>query len=228
MRALDLACRAFGLSGHPLLLALDDVRWRASSSRPSWCMRFSFCTELGGVVALVGNAAAAIELEDPARDVVEEVAVMGDDQDGARIVCADAARARRPSRRRDGWSARRAAAGRARESSSWQSATRRFSPPESLSTTSPSPGGQRSASIACSTCASRSQRFCASISSWSCRHLVGGLVGVVHQRVVVAVEDRLLAATPSMTFRDVRAAGRAAAPAGDSRRGRPRRPRPRR
>ena len=40
----------------------------------------------GGVVALVGNAAAAIELEDPAGDVVEEVAVVGDDQDRARIV----------------------------------------------------------------------------------------------------------------------------------------------
>src|SRR5262249_53210358 len=33
------------------------------------------------IVALVGNAAAAIELEDPAGDIVEEVAVVGDDQD---------------------------------------------------------------------------------------------------------------------------------------------------
>ena len=38
------------------------------------------------VVALVGNAAAAVELEDPAGDVVEKVAVVGDDEDGARIV----------------------------------------------------------------------------------------------------------------------------------------------
>ena len=38
------------------------------------------------VIALVGNAAAAIELEDPAGDVVEEIAVVGDDEDGARIV----------------------------------------------------------------------------------------------------------------------------------------------
>ncbi len=40
----------------------------------------------GRVVALVGDAAAAVELEDPAGDVVEEVAVVGDDQDRARIV----------------------------------------------------------------------------------------------------------------------------------------------
>ncbi len=38
------------------------------------------------VIALVGNAAAAIELENPAGDVVEEIAVVGDDEDGARIV----------------------------------------------------------------------------------------------------------------------------------------------
>ena len=39
----------------------------------------------GRVVALVGDAAAAVEFEDPAGDVVEEVAVVGDDQDRARI-----------------------------------------------------------------------------------------------------------------------------------------------
>src|SRR6185503_10403919 len=39
----------------------------------------------GGVVALVGDAAAAVELKDPAGDIVKEVAVMGDDQDRARI-----------------------------------------------------------------------------------------------------------------------------------------------
>src|SRR5437588_11726165 len=37
------------------------------------------------VVALVGNALAAIKLENPPRHVVEEVTVMGDDQDRARI-----------------------------------------------------------------------------------------------------------------------------------------------
>src|SRR5262249_5886920 len=38
------------------------------------------------VISLVGNAAAAIELEDPAGDVVEEVAVVGDDQNRAGII----------------------------------------------------------------------------------------------------------------------------------------------
>jgi len=41
--------------------------------------------EVFGVVALIGNAAAAIEFEDPAGDVVEKVAVVGDDQDRAGI-----------------------------------------------------------------------------------------------------------------------------------------------
>src|SRR3954454_23886313 len=40
----------------------------------------------GRIVALIGNTAAAIELEDPAGHVVEEVAVVGDDQDGAGII----------------------------------------------------------------------------------------------------------------------------------------------
>ena len=38
------------------------------------------------IVALVGNAAAAIELENPAGDVIEEIAVVGDDQNRAGIV----------------------------------------------------------------------------------------------------------------------------------------------
>src|ERR1700730_6309193 len=40
----------------------------------------------GRIIALVRNALAAIELENPPRDVVEEVAVMGYDQDRAWIV----------------------------------------------------------------------------------------------------------------------------------------------
>ena len=38
------------------------------------------------VIALVGNAAAAIEFENPARDIIEEVAVVGHDQDRAGII----------------------------------------------------------------------------------------------------------------------------------------------
>ena len=39
-----------------------------------------------GVVALVGDAASAVEFQDPAGDIVEEIAVVGDDQDGACVV----------------------------------------------------------------------------------------------------------------------------------------------
>ena len=39
-----------------------------------------------GVIAFIGNAPAAVEFEYPSRDVVEEIAVMGDDQDRARIL----------------------------------------------------------------------------------------------------------------------------------------------
>src|SRR5918998_1552814 len=46
--------------------------------------------EPGRVVALVRDAAAAVELEDPAGDVVEEVAVVGDDQDGALVLVEEA------------------------------------------------------------------------------------------------------------------------------------------
>src|SRR5262249_25451833 len=42
------------------------------------------------VVALVRIAAAAIELEDPAGDVVEEVAIVGDRDDGAGVLVEEA------------------------------------------------------------------------------------------------------------------------------------------
>jgi len=42
--------------------------------------------EPGGVVAFVGDASAAVQLQDPAGDVVEEIAVVGDDQDRALVV----------------------------------------------------------------------------------------------------------------------------------------------
>ena len=84
MRAFCLACRAL-------------APWRIhSSSRVEGLLArlvlaglleqaLGLLLEPGGVVALVGDAAAAVELEDPAGDVVEEVAVVGDDQDGARV-----------------------------------------------------------------------------------------------------------------------------------------------
>ena len=45
-----------------------------------------FLAEIGRVVALIGNAAPAIQFQNPARHIVEEVAVMGHDQHGAGVV----------------------------------------------------------------------------------------------------------------------------------------------
>ena len=70
--------------------------------------------EPGGVVALERQPLAAVELEDPAGDVVEEVAIVGDGDDGALVRPRGSARATRPTRHRDGSSARRAGAGRAK------------------------------------------------------------------------------------------------------------------
>ena len=57
------------------------VSWRSSCGQPRLLL-----LEPGGVVALEGDAAAAVELEDPAGDVVEEVAVVGDRDDRALVV----------------------------------------------------------------------------------------------------------------------------------------------
>ena len=81
---MDLVCRAFGLDCDPLALAADGalagVVLAALLLQP---LGLGF--EIFGVVALVGNAAAAVELEDPAGDIVEEVAIVGDDHHRARI-----------------------------------------------------------------------------------------------------------------------------------------------
>lgn len=41
-------------------------------------LTFGFFFEPDGVVAFVGDAVAAIKVEDPVHDIVEEVAVVGD------------------------------------------------------------------------------------------------------------------------------------------------------
>ena len=82
---LVLGLARLGRSGDPFLLALE---------RPLARLFFAalllealvLLAEPGRVVALIRDAAAAIELEDPARDIVEEVAVVGDDEDRARIL----------------------------------------------------------------------------------------------------------------------------------------------
>ena len=42
-----------------------------------------FLFQPAGVIAFVGDAAAAIEFENPAGDFIQEVAIMGDGHDGA-------------------------------------------------------------------------------------------------------------------------------------------------
>ena len=84
MRALDLVWRAFGRGRNPLALARD--RPLASVVFAAFLLEaLGLGFQIGGVVAFVGNAAAAVELENPAGDIVEEVAVVGDDQHGALV-----------------------------------------------------------------------------------------------------------------------------------------------
>src|SRR5690606_341337 len=80
----------FGLAGaraggDPLLLALEGplagLLLALLLLQP-----LALLLEPAGVVALIGDAAAAIELQDPAGDIVEEVAVVGDGHDGAFVL----------------------------------------------------------------------------------------------------------------------------------------------
>ena len=59
---------------------------RGRPASPRRASRSSFCSSHERVVALERDAPAAVELEDPAGDVVEEVAVVGHRDDGARVV----------------------------------------------------------------------------------------------------------------------------------------------
>ena len=62
------------------------VRWRAVSLLLLLREALLLLLEPARVVALEGDAAAAVELEDPAGDVVEEVAIVGDGHDGALVL----------------------------------------------------------------------------------------------------------------------------------------------
>src|SRR3712207_6681019 len=87
--ALDTGLR-LGLTSlrrgrHPLALALDGAL--VGRVLTAFLLEaLLLLLEPGRVIALVGNAAATVELENPAGHVVEEVAVVSDDQDRARIV----------------------------------------------------------------------------------------------------------------------------------------------
>ena len=82
---LRLGLPRLGRGLHPLALALERAAARLVLAA-FLQHALLFLRQPGGVVALVGNAAAVVELEDPAGDVVEEVAIVGDDQDRAGIV----------------------------------------------------------------------------------------------------------------------------------------------
>ncbi len=154
MRALLLAWRAFGILAHPFEFARERLLAARSCCCSSTSRRASLLLEPGRVVALPRDAVAAVEFEDPAGDVVEEVAVVGDRDDGARVLLAGSCSSQRTD------SASRWLVGSSSssmsgfDSSNWHSATRRRSPPEIL-VTSASHGGRRSASAATSSCRSR-------------------------------------------------------------------------
>ena len=84
-RAFDFACRARRAHANPLELA----RERAAARRLRLLLDREprlLLLEPRRVVALERNALAAVELEDPARDVVEEVPIVGDGDDRALVV----------------------------------------------------------------------------------------------------------------------------------------------
>ena len=123
-----------------------------------------FLLEPRRVVALPRNAPPAIELENPAGDVVQEVAIVGDGDDGARVVLqkalepGDRFRVEMVGRLVEQQQIRRL---QQQPAQARPGVARRLT----ASTTSASGGGSRSASIASSRRESRSQAFDASILS---------------------------------------------------------------
>jgi hypothetical protein len=120
------------------------------------------------VVPLEGHTPTVVELEDPLGDVVEEVAVVGDGDDGAGVVLEEPLE---PGDRLGVEVVRRLVEQQqvGVDSSRRHSATRRRSPPESTLDVGVA-GGRRSASIAISIVRWRSQASAASIfaSSSAC------------------------------------------------------------
>src|SRR4029077_16357829 len=72
-------------SGDPFLLARQRTLARLFLAA-FLLQAFLLLNEPGGIIALVRNAAAAVEFENPDGDVIEEVGIVSDDQDGAGIV----------------------------------------------------------------------------------------------------------------------------------------------
>ena len=82
---LGLLAAALGVLAHPLELLLDRALARGVLALLLREARL-LLLEPARVVALERQAVAAVELEDPARDVVEEVAIVGDGHDGALVL----------------------------------------------------------------------------------------------------------------------------------------------
>ena len=193
MRAFDLACRAFGDALIHSCSRCDGALARfllAAFLRQALLLLL----EPGRVVALVGNAAAAVELEDPAGDVVEEVAVVGDDQDRARVA------AQMTLEPGDGLGVEM---------------VRRLVEKEKLGLLEQELAERDAAPLAAREAIGRpvvgraAERVHGLLDVrvevpqalrldlvLERRHLVGGLVGVVHGELVVAVEDRLARRDP--------------------------------
>ena len=81
---LALALPALGVGAHPLQLLLHRLGARVLGLLLLLQALFLLLQPVG-VVALVGDAAAAVELQDPLGRVVQEVAVVGDADHGARV-----------------------------------------------------------------------------------------------------------------------------------------------
>ncbi len=81
---LGLGLARLGRGGNPLALAGNRLLlggFLAAFLRHALGLGF----QIGGVIALIGNAAAAVEFENPAGHIVKEVAVMGDHHHGTGI-----------------------------------------------------------------------------------------------------------------------------------------------
>ena len=129
---------ALGLTGprgcrHPFALALQHLVARHILAF-FLGIALGLLLQIGRVVAFIRNAPATVQFKDPAGDVVEEIAVMGDDQDRAGIGRAgDVPASALISASR--WLVGSSSSNRSGcFNSSWVSATRRRSPPDRLST----------------------------------------------------------------------------------------------
>ena len=206
MRALLLACRARGaIRTHSS--SRSSVRWRADLRLLLLREPLLLLLEPRRVVALPRDAGAAVELEDPAGDVVEEVAVVGDGDDRARVLLQEALEPRhRLGVEVVGGLVEQQQVGLLQQ----QPAERDAAPlaaREGASRRRPG-GGQRSASMAISSWRSSSQPLPASI--WSCSRacssssfsISSSSIGSAKRSLISSKRSSsaVVAATPSSTL----------------------------